>query len=316
MWNQLSIATLACLLLACSCNNKPSSTEQLAPTVAIQPERIVAIGRVEPEEKITSVGSEVNGVISKIYFHAGDSVKKGDLILEFKHEYEDARLAQAQSKFAAQNADIESVKAQINSSKVKLQNLQTRSERVKNMLEKDAETQQNYDNAKADTDQAAKEVERLTALLAEAQGRLSELAADARVAEVDVQRRRVRAPADGIILTMDITEGSTGTTTAPLFDFAPASPINVLCEVDELWAEKISKGQKAIIRTQGMDDKLGEGEVIYVSPYLKRKSLFSDDSGNMEDRRVREARIRLSGSANLLINSRVEVVIDLTKGSN
>lgn len=315
MFHQVSILSLASLLMVSSCNNKPNANEQPAEPVAVQPERIIAIGRVEPEEKITSVGSEVNGVISKIYFHAGDSVKKGDLILEFKHEYEDARLAQAQSKFAAQNADIESVRAQINASKIKLENLLTRLERIKNMLKKGAETQQNFDNAKADVDQNAKEVDRLNALLASAHGRLSELAAEAKVAEVDVQRRKVRAPADGIILTMDITEGSTGTTTVPLFDFAPASSLSVLCEVDELWAGKISRGQKAIIRTQGTDDKLGNGEVIYVSPYLKRKSLFSDDSGNMEDRRVREARIRLGADANLLINSRAEVVIDLTVGS-
>jgi hypothetical protein len=81
--------------------------------------------------------------------------------------------------------------------------------------------------------------------------------------------------------------------------------------VDELWANKIYIGQKATIRTQGMDDKLAEGEVVYLSPYLKKKSLFSDDSSNMEDRRVREVRIRLSGNTNLLINSRVEAVIDL-----
>jgi hypothetical protein len=51
---------------------------------------------------------------------------------------------------------------------------------------------------------------------------------------------------------------------------------------------------------------------VYLSPYLKKKSLFSDDSANMEDRRVREVRIRLTGAANLLINSRVEAVIDLS----
>jgi hypothetical protein len=60
-----------------------------------------------------------------------------------------------------------------------------------------------------------------------------------------------------------------------------------------------------------MDDKLGEGEIVYLSPYLKKKSLFSDDSSNMEDRRVREVRVRLSGNPDLLINSRVEVVVDL-----
>jgi multidrug resistance efflux pump len=156
-----------------------------------------------------------------------------------------------------------------------------------------------------------KEIERLQAAMRSAESKLNEISTDAKVASVDIERRMVKAPADGIILTMDLTEGSAGTTEKPLFDFAPISPLTVLCEVDEMWVNKLKLEQKAIIRTQGMDDKLGEGEVIYLSPYLKKKSLFSDDSGNMEDRRVREVRVRLSSNANLLINSRVEVVIDL-----
>jgi len=312
MFKLFAIFTTASLCLLLACNTKSTNTELAAVPVVVQPERIIAIGRVEPEEKITPVGSEVNGVVKKIYFHDGDSVKKGDVILEFKHDYEDARLLQAQTKFTTQNAEIESAKAQINSSKIKCDNLRIKYERTQRMFENGAETQQNFDNAKADFQQAEKELERLNASLNSAQGKLNEMTADANVAKVDIERRMVRAPADGIILNMDITEGSIGTTTSPLFDFAPKSPLNVLCEVDELWAGKIQKGQKATIRLQGTDDELAQGEVIYVSPYLKRKSLFSDDSGNMEDRRVREARIRLTSGSSLLINSRVEVVINLS----
>jgi len=293
------------------CSNSKEKKEATTEPTPVEPVRVIAIGRVEPEAKITAIGSEVNGVIQKIYVQAGDSVKKGQLLIELKHDYEDAKLSQINSKTAAQNAEIKNVQAQISSAKIKTTNLKTRMERMQRMFESGAETRQSFDNATSEFEQADMDAQRLAAALKSAESKLSEISADAKVVAVDVERRKVKAPADGVVLTMDLTEGSAATTEMPLLDFAPNAPLSVLCEVDELWVNRIKLGQKATIRTQGMDDKLAEGEVVYLSSFLKKKSLFSDNSSNMEDRRVREVRIRLNGNASLLINSRVEAVIDL-----
>ncbi len=307
---QLFVFLLA-LAFVTGCNSQAEKPKENAAKTPTEPVRVIAIGRVEPEVKITAIGSEVNGVVKKIYIQAGDTVKKGQLLLEFGHDYEDAKGTQINTKVATQNAEIQNIQAQINSAGIKNDNLKTKYERLQKIFEQGAETKQNADNAKADYDQAAKDIERLNAALQSAQSKLKEISADAKVAAVDIERRKVKAPSDGIILTMDLTEGSAATTEVPLFDFAPNSALTVLCEVDELWVNKVKLGQKATIRTQGTDDKLAQGEVVYLSPYLKKKSLFSDDSSNMEDRRVREVRIRLAGNSTLLINSRVEAVINL-----
>lgn len=295
------------------CNNKTEKAANTTAPLPAGPVRVIAIGRVEPELKITAIGSEVNGVIKKIYVHAGDTVKKGQLLIEFAHDYEDAKLAQVQSKTGSQKAEIENIQAQIAAGRIKSESLKVKSDRLQKILEQGAETRQNADNARAEYDQSVKDLERLQAALHSAESKLNETGADARLATVDAERRRVKAPADGVVLNMDLTEGSVGSIEKPLFDFAPLSPLSVLCEVDELWVNKLKIGQKATIRTQASDEVLAEGEVVYLSPYLKKKSLFSDDSGNMEDRRVREVRIRITKGDALLINSRVEAVIDLTK---
>jgi multidrug resistance efflux pump len=306
-----SVLILSMLFSLFACNQKKEVVAEVQP-VAMEPERIVAIGRVEPEVKITAVGSEVNGVIRDIYVRAGDTLKKGQLLVEFAHDYEDAKRQQILAKVSAQQAEISNVKAQLNVSKIKRDNTSTKLERMEKIVAQGAETVQNLDNLKADYEQTLKEVDRLSAALQTAESRLAEIGADSKVAEADIERRKVKAPADGVILTMDLTKGSVGSMEKSLFEFAPLSPLTVLCEVDELWVNKLQLGQQAIIRTQGTDDQLAKGEVVYLSPYLKKKSLFSDDSANMEDRRVREVRIRLTGAANLLINSRVEAVIDLS----
>ncbi len=308
MTRYLFVMVAAMALAACG-EKKGEPAEQTVVPVEIQ--KIVALGRVEPEVKITPIGSEVSGVVRKIYVSSGDSVVKGTLLLELNHEYEDAKLLQSKSKLATQSAEIKNVEAQLNALKVKSENLKVRMERLKKIAEQGAETQQNVDNAKAEYDQSLRDLDRINQQIFAAESRIGEINAELNVAAADIERRKVKAPADGVVLTMDLTEGASVTAASKLFDFAPNSAATVLCEVDELFVDKLLLGQKAIIRTQGMDNKLADGEVVYLGSYLKKKSLFSDDSGNMEDRRVREVRIRLSGNPMLLINSRVEAVISL-----
>lgn len=293
----------------CSCNGSTTQDQPVEVNVPLETNRVIALGRVEPENKITNIGTEVAGVIRKIYSKSGDTVKQGQLLIELNHDYEDAREVQASARIATQQSEIENLKAQAASIQLKTANLKAKFDRLQRMADAGAETTQNVDNARTDYEQSLKDTDKLNAQISAAQKRLEEIAADIKVAAADVERRRVKSPANGVLLSMDLTEGASVSPGTKLFEFAPISAATVLCEVDELFVNKVKLGQKAVIRTQGSDDKLAEGEVIYLGPYLKKKSIFSDDSSNMEDRRVREVRIRLNGNPALLINSRVEAVI-------
>jgi HlyD family secretion protein len=306
----ISILTVAIVLNGCA---KKNNTDQVkvAQLLQISTAEVVAIGRVEPEAKITAIGCQVGGILKHLYVHEGDSVKKGALMLELNHDYEDIQLQQALTKTATQTAEIENVKAQLASVKLKKSNLQIKLQRVKNLVARDAETQQNQDNAQTDFDQSLTDIERFTAAYNSEKAKLNERIADVSVVRAAIAQKKIMAPADGIVLNMDVTEGASVTTSKGLFDFAPNSPLTVLCEVDELLAGELKLGQDAYIRNQGAVEKLATGTVIFVSPYLKKKSLFSDDGGNMEDRRVREVRILLRGQPNLLFNTRVEAVIHI-----
>jgi macrolide-specific efflux system membrane fusion protein len=156
-----------------------SKEEKVKTTTApAEPVRIVAIGRVEPEQKITSVGSEVNGVIKKIYVSAGDKVRKGQVLIEFAHDYEDAKLLQTKAKETTQKAEIQNAQAQINAAKIKSENLRKTYERTQKIFDEGAETKQVLENTKTDYDQASKDVERFTASLNSAESKLNEIKAD------------------------------------------------------------------------------------------------------------------------------------------
>jgi hypothetical protein len=85
-----------------------------------------------------------------------------------------------------------------------------------------------------------------------------------------------------------------------------------VCEIDEMYAGKIAVGQKGWIRNVGSIDTLSTGTVYFTYSFLKKKSLFTDQSGEKEDRRVRTIKMMLDQPEKLLLNARIECVIDIS----
>jgi len=126
----------------------------------------------------------------------------------------------------------------------------------------------------------------------------------------------VKAPTNGTLLSLDAKVGQFLANNQSIGDFAPAGPLVAVTEVDELFALNVKVGQKASIRPQGSRDVLTTGTVVLASPYLRRKSLFSDNAANLEDRRVREVRVQLDDPTKVIIGARVECVITVGKSAS
>ncbi len=297
-----------------SCGEKKAETPIAPPIKDVAIGQIVAIGRVEPEAKLTTLASEVGGLINEIKVKAGDTVRKGQVILTLSQDVEQAQLALAEARINTSSKEIATQQAQVASARIKLNNLTQKLPRLQALLAQGAETQQNVDNLIADIDQSAKEIERIQATSNATLAKIAELRADVNVSRKQLAKRTVLAPADGEVLNMDLTPGSMLSAGTAICDFAPKSALTVLVEVDELFTNRVFLGQKALLRTQGQADTLAFGEVIYAAPALKKKSIFSDESSNLEDRRVREVRIKITSPNTLLYNSRVEVILFVKDG--
>jgi HlyD family secretion protein len=288
--------------------SKNTSTTQ-ATNVAYEPDKVVATARIEPEAKIAKLSSEVSGLIKKVYVKTGDVVKKGDILIELSSELESQQVAQNQSFTQVKISSKAEIEANIYLEQTKLGNAKQKYERLKTAFGKGAETQQNLDNAELDYKSIQKNIEKLQKQILTNASEMAENQIKINIANIQLQRRFIKAPSNGIILSINLSEGNAVLAYSDLIEFAPESPINAVCEVDELFANDIKVGQIAYIRAVGRTEKLAEGTVILTSPYLKKKSLFSDASNDLDDRRVREVRIRLTNPKDLLFGMRVEGVI-------
>ncbi|WP_316634033.1 biotin/lipoyl-binding protein [uncultured Flavobacterium sp.] len=298
------------VLIFSSCSKKEEKkTDQVLIHKEVASSGIVGLGRIEPDKKLSSLATEVGGIVVGIYKKENDSIAKGDLIIELDHSVQDAKKSQIKSRIETQKIEINSAQLNLKEHKINLANKQIELHRLKSLHENGAETRQNVDNLETETKIFQVKVDQLQSQVMIANSRLQEIKQELEVSNKELQQYLVKALSDGQIMTMNVTQGAALSSNQAFADFIPKSKLVATCEIDELFANKIKKGQNAIIRQIGSNKTIGSGIVVFASSALKRKSLFSEKAGDQEDRRVREIKILLANQTKYLINSRIECVI-------
>ena len=182
-------------------NSVPVAEEQLSETVT-------ATGVVQPVYKVT-VGTQVSGIVKKIYVDYNSSVKQGQLLAEL-----DKSLLQ-------ENVNLNHANLSVATSQKNL--AQKDFERVKQLFAQKASTQEEYDQAEARLEQATNQLETAKANYDNA---LTQL----RYAEI-------HSPIDGVVISKQVEEGQTvqGAYSVPnLFTIAKnLTEIQVEAKVDE-----------------------------------------------------------------------------------
>lgn len=274
-------------------------------------EQIIGIARIEPAAKISPLGAESAGKIISIQVSEGVFVKKGTLLLTLDQTLESAQIQQSEAKIRTRQQRIKTLEAKIAANELKINIADTDRLRDRNLAAANAGTQKAAFDSESSYKNLKAELLIAQADLAEAQATLEEVEMECNYAKKLLDKKNIYAPTNGMVLSWDVKLGQAVSTGSKLADFAPDGDLIAITEVDELFAMKVKKGQRVQINIQGTKEKLSSGTVIYCAAYLSKKSIFSDRADNLEDRRVREVRVRIDEPEAVLIGSRVECVIKL-----
>jgi multidrug resistance efflux pump len=297
-----------------SCNNKTEKEKQEIENarLAITINHIVGIGKIIPENDIIQLSSPVNGIVQRIYKKENDTVSIGTVILELEHDLEDAKILQSKNEVNTQSAQIKVDAASVGEYEAKKSNAELELQHLQNLLLKGAETQQTVDDETTNLKALNSNLKRLEASVAVSKSRLQETKATLKTAQVERDQKIIKSPINGRILELTVLIGGSVSIQQSFGQIGPEGKTIAICEMDESNAEKISVGQKGWIRNVGSSDTLTTGTVYFASSFLKKKSLFTDQSGEREDRRVRTIKIILDKPDKLILNARVECVIDIS----
>jgi multidrug resistance efflux pump len=315
MNKKIYLVIIPLIITACGGSKENKEKQAVASnsvnSAMVEVSEVVGVGKVEPEKKIISLAASTGGVVKDIYRNDGDRIKKDEPLVRLDDELELIKVSQLRSQYNSQKSQQEIDKLNLRESVARLSNKKKLLESVRSLAFKGAETKQTLNDLETEVTTLSLTVEKDSASVMLSVNRLRELAEQIRYAEAEAARKILRSPYEGILLDLHVEKGNAVNQFESFAEIAPNGPITVRTEVDELFAGRLKQGLDADIRFVGSDSVVAKGKVIFLSPYLKKKSLFSQKANEQEDRLVREVRIKIEGETGLILNSKVESVIKL-----
>ncbi len=192
-----------------SCSNQPKVTYTTA-TAEVQnvSTSITATGTIEPVTKV-DVGTQVSGIIDKIYVDYNSEVHKGQVIAELDKTNLLSELASAKSNLTNAQSNLNYQSSNYN--------------RYKTLYDKGLVSANDYENARLSYEQAMQQV-------AVQQQNVTK-------AQTNLGYATILSPIDGVVLSREVEEGQTvasAMTTPTLFIIAQdLTDMRVIADIDE-----------------------------------------------------------------------------------
>ena len=200
---------------------------------------ITATGTIEPVTKV-EVGTQVSGIISKIYVDYNSEVRKGQVIAELDKTNLLSELASAKSQLANAQSELDYQKSNF--------------ERYATLFEKGLVSVNDYETARLSYEQARQQIVIQQQNVAKAQTNLG--------------YATITSPIDGVVLSREVEEGQTvasAMTTPTLFNIAQdLTDMRVIADVDEADIGGVKEGQRVTFTVDAFPDDTFSGEVTQV----------------------------------------------------
>jgi membrane fusion protein, macrolide-specific efflux system len=217
-------------------------------------EVVTAQGKLEAKQYV-DVGTQVSGQLKKIHVDIGDAVTKGELLAEI-----DPRVYQAQVE--ANEARIDSLKAQLNQQKAELTLAEQNLKRNQNLIAINAVSQQALQESESQAAVARAQVESITAQIQETESNL-------RGNRTNLGFTKIYAPMAGTITTMPAREGQTlnANQSAPtILQIANLDTMTVRANVAEADVNRLKEGMAVYFTTLGNTERRWQGKVRQILP--------------------------------------------------
>ena len=200
---------------------------------------ITATGTIEPVTSVT-VGTQVSGIVSKLYVDYNSVVKKGQIIAEL----DKTNLI----------SELNTAKANLASAQSTLNYEQSNYNRYKTLYDKGLVSADEYESARLSYDKARQQA---------ATSRES-----VQKAQTNLGYATITSPIDGVVLSKSVEEGQTvaaSFNTPELFTIAQdLTDMRVIADIDEADIGGVKEGQRVSFTVDAFPDDKFEGQVTQV----------------------------------------------------
>ena len=200
---------------------------------------VTATGTIEPVTSV-DVGTQVSGIVSKLYVDYNSVVKAGQVIAELDRTNLLSTLASAQANLKSAQSDLDYQKT-------------------------------NYERYKALYDQgliSANDFEQARLSYVRAQQTVAQQQESVKRAQTDLGYATITSPIDGVVLSKEVEEGQTVASsfnTPTLFKIAKdLTDMRVIADVDEADIGEVKEGQRVAFTVDAYPNDTFEGSVTQV----------------------------------------------------
>ncbi|MFO1406123.1 MAG: efflux RND transporter periplasmic adaptor subunit [Steroidobacteraceae bacterium] len=219
--------------------------------------RVSATGNLQPTNEV-EVGSELSGIVEKVYVDDNDRVKRGELLAEL----DVAKLRDAIEKSRATLAAAEAQVAQADATVAENRATYERYKEVSRLSDGKVPSRSEMDGAEAN-------LKRAEASAISARANVAQARANLRSDETNLRKASIRSPIDGIVLKRDVEPGQTVAATfqAPvLFKLAEdLRHMELQVDVDEADVGRVREGQRARFTVDAWPGRQYEAVITRVS---------------------------------------------------
>ncbi|GAB6394409.1 MAG: efflux RND transporter periplasmic adaptor subunit [Bacteroidales bacterium] len=173
-------------------------------------DKIVRLGSTIPDEEV-DLSFETSGKVIAIYFREGTHVKAGDLLAKINDKPLQAQLKKLEAEIPL---------------------ARDRVYRQRTLLEKDAVSQEAYEQVTTE---------------------LEKLMADVELVKANILQTEMRAPFDGIIGLRSISEGAYATPSTVIFKLTKISPLKIEFSIPERFTTDVKEGTPIVFRMESSD---------------------------------------------------------------
>lgn len=214
---------------------------------------ITATGTIEPVTSVT-VGTQVSGIVSKLYVDYNSEVKKGQVIAELDKSNLISQLNSAKASLQQAKANLQSTQASLNFE-------QSNYNRYNALYKKGLISGTDFETARLSYVQAKEQV-------ASAREQVSASQEEVTRAQTNLGYATITSPIDGIVLSKSVEEGQTvaaSFSTPELFTIAQdLTNMQVVADVDEADIGDVKAGERVTFTVDAYPDDSFEGTVKQV----------------------------------------------------
>ena len=197
------------------------------------PINVDVIGNVEAYSTIT-VKAQVGGELTKVSFHEGDFVKKGDLLFTIDSRPFEAVLSQSQANLARDTASLSQSEANLARDIANEQYAQDQAKRYRGLFEQGVVSREQADQMRSSADALAQTVLADRAAIESARAQIVASKAAVETATVQLSYTTIRSPIDGRTGSIAVKQGNVvAANTTDLMTITEVQPIYVTFSVPE-----------------------------------------------------------------------------------